>query len=114
MKRLDTSLNLRLSGLYSSASIESQKPLVISSANKNYQATDIFLENPPLPSIGQYNLKNIFSRLSMSDLSLEIPLENGKAAHLDTPRSLFEEWQQVADKNYHSFPKLPYTFEFVC
>lgn len=109
-----TSLNLRLSGLYSSANIESQKPLILSNANKSYEATDIFLENPPLPSIGQYNLKNIFSRLSITDLSLEIPLENGKTAHLDIPRSLFEEWQQVAGKNYHPFPKLPYTFEFMC
>ncbi len=109
-----TSLNLRLSGLYSSANIESQKPLIISTANKSYKATDIFLENPPLPSIGQYNLKNIFPRLSITNLTLDIPLENGKTAHLDIPQSLFEEWQQVADKNYHPFPKLPYTFEFMC
>ncbi|MEO0848090.1 MAG: hypothetical protein AAFY50_16920 [Cyanobacteria bacterium J06648_1] len=41
---------MRLSGLYSSANIESQKPLILSNANKSYEATDIFLENPPLPS----------------------------------------------------------------
>lgn len=109
-----TSLNLRLSGLCSSANIESQKPLTIRTANKSYEATDIFLENPPLPSIGQYNLQNIFSRLSAADLALDIPLENDAIAHLDIPRSLFEEWQQVSNRNYYSFPKFPYTFEFVC
>lgn len=109
-----TSLNLRLSGLYSSANIESQKPLIVTTDHKRYQATDLFLENPPLPSIGQYNLKNIFPRLSLSDLSLEIPLENDTTAHLNIPQSLVEEWQLVSDKNYHSFPKLPYTFQFVC
>ncbi|MCC0179563.1 DUF3122 domain-containing protein [Waterburya agarophytonicola K14] len=109
-----TSLNLRLSGLYSSANIQSQLPLKIGTANKSYEATDIFLENPPLPSIGQYNLKNIFPRLSTADLTLEIPLENNQTARIDIPRSLFEEWQQVADRNYHPFPKLPYTFEFMC
>lgn len=109
-----TSLNLRISGLSSSVNIQSQKPLIISSSNKRYEATDIFLENPPLPCIGQYNLKNIFPRLSITELSLEIPLENGTIARLDIPLSLVEEWQQVADRNYHPFPKLPYTFEFIC
>lgn len=109
-----TSLNLRLSGLFSSANIESQLPLKIFTANQSYEATDIFLENPPLPSIGQYNLKNIFPRLSTADLTLEIPLENDKTARIDIPRSLLEEWQQVAQRNYHPFPKLPYTFEFMC
>ena len=109
-----TSLNLRISGLSGSVNIESQKPLIISSSNKRYEATDIFLENPPLACIGQYNLKNIFPRLSVTEVSLEIPLENGRIARLDIPRSLVEEWQQVADRNYYPFPKLPYTFEFIC
>ena len=110
-----TSLNLRLSGLSGSSNIESQKPLVIIATGNRYQATDIFLENPPLPSIGQYNLKNILPRISTTDISLEIPLERDSVARLDIPRSLVQEWQQVADRNYHApFPKLPYTFEFAC
>ncbi len=110
-----TSLNLRLSGLSSSVNIESQKPLIINNSSDRFEATDIFLENPPLPSIGQYNLKNILPRLATNDLSLEIPLENDATAFLKIPESLVQEWQQVADRNYHApFPKLPYTFEFVC
>ena len=110
-----TSLNLRLSGLSGSTNIESQKPLIISTRRDRYQATDIFLENPPLPSIGQYNLKNILPRLSTTDISLEIPLERNSVARLDIPKSLVQEWQQVAERNYHApLPKFPYTFEFVC
>lgn len=109
-----TSLNLRLSGLFSSANIESQKPLIVSTSNQRYEATDIFLENPPLPTIGQYNLKNVFPRLSSNDLVLEIPLENDATARLSIPTDLIQEWQEVADRNYYSFPKLPYTFEFIC
>ncbi|MEM8828146.1 MAG: DUF3122 domain-containing protein [Cyanobacteria bacterium P01_G01_bin.19] len=110
-----TSLNLRLSGLSGTTNIESQKPLIINALEDRYQATDIFLENPPLPSIGQYNLKNILPRLSTTDISLEIPLERDSVARLDIPQSLVREWQEVADRNYHApFPKLPYTFEFAC
>jgi len=112
-----TSLNLRLSGLYSSANIQSQKPLIISTSNESYEATDIFLENPPLPSIGQYNLQTIFPRLATADLTLEIPLEQDPPARLHIPTELVQEWQEVANKNYYSpipFPKPPYTFELVC
>lgn len=110
-----TSLNLRLSGLSGATDIELQKPLIIITPSDRYKATDIFLENPPLPSIGQYNLKNIFPRLSTTDLSLEIPLKRSSTARLNIPQSLLKEWQQVADKNYHApLPKLPYTFELIC
>lgn len=112
-----TSLNLRLSGLYSSANIQSQKPLIISSSNKRYEASDIFLENPPLASIGQYNLKNILPRLSSEELTLEIPLETSNSVHLQIPVELVKEWQEVSSRNYSfpmPMPKLPYTFELVC
>lgn len=110
-----TSLNLRLSGISGTDNIESQKPLVIITSNNRYEATDIFLENPPLPSIGQYNLKNILPRISTTDISLEIPLENDAIAHLDVPESLLREWQEVSERNSHTpLPKLPYTFEVMC
>ncbi|MEM7758355.1 MAG: DUF3122 domain-containing protein [Cyanobacteria bacterium P01_A01_bin.40] len=110
-----TSLNLRLSGMSGSTNIESQKPLVIITSSDRYEATDIFLENPPLPSIGQYNLKNILPRLSTTDISLEIPLERDYNARLNIPQSLVKEWQEVSDQNYHApLPKIPYTFELIC
>lgn len=109
-----TSLNLRLSGLYSSINIDSQKPLIIKTAHESYQATDIFWENPPLASIGQYNLKNIFSRLSTTDLTLEIPLARDANAQLDISSAILQEWQEVANKNYHPFPKPTGTSKFIC
>ncbi|NJK56794.1 MAG: DUF3122 domain-containing protein, partial [Pleurocapsa sp. SU_5_0] len=80
--------------------------MIVSTDHKRYAATDLFLENPPLPSIGQYNLKNIFPRLSLSDLSLEIPLENDTTANLNIPQSLVEEWLQVSDKKLSFIPQI--------
>ena len=110
-----TALNLRLSGLYGAANIQSQQPLIIKTANEQYAATDIFLENPPLPSIGQYNLKNILPRISTEELLLEIPLESSPAAHLPIPIELVQEWQEVSSRNYYApLPQPPFTFEFMC
>ncbi|MDJ0570202.1 MAG: DUF3122 domain-containing protein [Pleurocapsa sp. MO_192.B19] len=106
--------NLRLSGLFGSANIQSQKPLVISTSSARYEATDIFWENPPLPGIGQYNLKKIFPQLPTIDLLLEIPLENSTLTRLHIPKALVEEWQQVAAKNPNFSPKLFPTFELIC
>lgn len=51
-------LNLRLSGLYGSLKIQSQEPVIIDTQSDRYKVSDIFLQEPPLPSIGQYDLKN--------------------------------------------------------
>lgn len=109
-----TSINLRLSGLSSSLKIQSQKPLVINTSSKRYQASDIFLEKSPLPSIGQYNLKNIVSELPTEELLLELPLENSKFARLHVPKSLVKEWQEVAAKNPATFKQLPSGFQLTC
>lgn len=124
------SLNLRLSGLSSSLRIQHQKPLVISTLSDKlsgmakskglapqplrYEATDIFLEESPLPSIGQYNLKNIFPQLPTVNLLLEVPLENGKYARLQIPKPVIKEWQEVAAKNPGASQKLPSGFQLVC
>ena len=109
------SLNLRLSGLSSSVKIQSQKPLVISTSGDRYKANDIFLGKSPLPSIGQYDLKNIFPKLPTVDLLLEVPLENGKSTRLHIPKTVVQEWQNVAAKNPRkSNQKLPADFQLVC
>ena len=108
------SLNLRLSGLWSSVNIQSQKPLVIKSSDARYEATDIFLGKPPLPSIGQYDLKNIFPQLPTEELLLELPLENGKFTRLHIPKAVVKEWQEVAAKNPGASQKLPSGFQLVC
>ena len=108
------SLNLRLSGLSSSLRIQSQKPLIISTSSDRYEATNIFLKESPLPSIGQYNLKNIFPQLPTVDLLLEIPLENAKSTRLHIPKAVVKEWQEVAAKNPGASQKLPSGFQLAC
>ena len=111
----NASLNLRLSGLSSSVYIQSQKPLVIdvlsdrsdNSAKVNLEVANIFKEESPLPTIGQYDLKNIFPQLPMSDLLLEIPLENGRLARLPIPKTLVQEWQEIALRNSELSPPIP-------
>ena len=108
------SLNLRLSGLFSSLTIESQKPLVINTSGDRYQATNMFLKESPLPSIGQYDLKNIVPQLPTEELLLEIPLKQGKSTRLNIPKVVVKEWQEVAAKNLDKERKLPSDFQLVC
>jgi hypothetical protein len=90
------SLNLRLSGLYSSLHIQPQKPLIINTSSDRFEATDLLQEKSPLPSIGQYDLQQIFPQLSTEDLLLEIPLENGQSARLPISKAVVRQWQEVA------------------
>ena len=109
-----TALNLRLSGLYSSLRIQAQQPLIISTSGDRFKATDMFLEQPPLPSIGQYDLQHIFSQLPTEELLLEIPLENGEFTRLPIPKAVVREWQAVAAKNADKSQKLPSGFQLAC
>ena len=108
------SLNLRLSGLSSSLKIQSQKPLVIKTASDRYEATNIFLAESPLPSIGQYDLTKIIPRIPAAELLLELPLEDCQFTHLHIPTAVVREWQEVAAKNPQELPKLPSGFQLVC
>ena len=110
----DTSLNLRLSGLYSSLKIQSQKPLVISTPSDRYEVTNILLGKSPLPSIGQYNLNKIVSKLPTVEVLLEVPLEKSKSARLHIPKTVVREWQEVAAKQPGASQKLPTGFQLVC
>ena len=124
------SLNLRLSGLSSSVYIQSQAPLIIDAeadqSNNigessglalqppHYEASNIFQAESPLPSIGQYDLKDIFSQLPTTDLVLKIPLENGESTPLHVPQAVVEEWQAVASRNSNQSPKIPSSIELFC
>lgn len=108
------SLNLRLSGLSSSVYVQSQAPLIITVDGNRYEASDIFLEESPLPSIGQYDLNDVFSQISTADVVLEIPLENSNSVHLRIPKTVVEEWQSAAAKNLGSSRKIPSNLELMC
>ena len=124
------SLNLRLSGLSSSVYIQSQAPLIIDAESDqpnninespglalqplHYEVSDIFQTESPLPSIAQYDLKDIFSQLPTTNLVLEIPLENGQSTRLEVPKVVVEEWQAVASRNSNQSPKIPSSIELFC
>ncbi|GAB4531809.1 MAG: hypothetical protein Tsb0014_15630 [Pleurocapsa sp.] len=108
------SLNLRLSGISSSLKIQSRKPLIIQTPSDRYEVTDIFLEEPPLPSIGQYDLQNVFPQLPTEELILKLPLENSTYIRLSIPQEVVKEWQEVAAKNPGTSPKLPSGFQLAC
>lgn len=115
------SLNLRLSGLSSQLKIESNKPLIISNkAGKSWSAHNIFLYSAPLPNIGQYNLKNIFSQLATEELWLELPLVSGQSTRLQIPKSVVKEWQEIAAKQPPptqqplTAPQLPSGYQLAC
>ena len=115
------SLNLRLSGLSSQLKIDSNKPLIMSNqAGKSWSAHNIFLHSAPLPNIGQYNLKNIFSQLATEELWLELPLVSGQSTRLQIPESVVKEWQEIAAKQPLTTekpltaPKLPSGYQLAC
>lgn len=108
------SLNLRLSGLSSSRHLQYRKPLIIITPSDRYEAPDIFLGKSPLPSIGQYDFKNIPLEIPTDDLVLEIPLENSKSASLHIPKAVAQEWLEVAAKNADAVEKLPPGFQLAC
>ena len=109
-----SSLNLRLSGLSSSVYIQSRQPLTIDVEGDRYRVSDLLREKSPLHSIAQYDLKNVFSRIPIADLTVEIPLENGSSTLLSIPKTLVREWHEVAAKNPHLSPKIPSNIELVC
>ena len=115
------SLNLRLSGLSSQLKIEPNKPLIISNqAGKSWSAHNILLPSAPLPNIGQYNLKNIFSQLATEELWLELTLADGQLSRLYIPESVVKEWQEIAAKQPLTTekpltaPKLPSGYQLAC
>jgi hypothetical protein len=110
------SLNLRVSGLSSSIRILHPQPLKLATAKgKVFEATDIFLEQAPLPSIGQYDLKKIFEQISNEELVLELPVAGESRLHLQVPSSVVKEWREVAAKiPARSADELPSNFQLAC
>lgn len=91
------SLQLRLVGLPGAAEVMHPQPLTLQlNQDDVLSATDVFLEEAPLPTIGQYNIDGLISQLPIEDLCLKIPLMGDQFAELQVPRSLVQEWQTVA------------------
>ncbi|GAB4367451.1 MAG: DUF3122 domain-containing protein [Elainellaceae cyanobacterium] len=94
------SLQLRLVGLPGAAEVVHPQPLMIQPKQGGVlTATDVFLEEAPLPTIGQYNVGNLISELPTEDLRLKIPLVGHQFVELQVPRSIVQEWQTVATQS---------------
>lgn len=91
-------VNLRLVGFPGSAELFHPQPLKITTASgKVFTAADIFLEDAPAPTIGQYNLKEILPQLPIDPLMLSIPLPGDRFINISVPKSVVQEWQMVME-----------------
>ncbi|MBD2449879.1 DUF3122 domain-containing protein [Nostoc sp. FACHB-152] len=91
-----TSLNLRLVGFPNSAELIHPQPLKITTASgKVLTAADVFLDEAPAPTIGQYNFKDILPQLPNEALQLGIPLPGQHFINISVPQSVVSEWHEV-------------------
>jgi hypothetical protein len=105
-KRIDsnhnkiTSINLRLVGFPGSQELLHPLPLkMTTSTGEVLTAPDIFLEEAPAPTIGQYDFKDILPQLSTQGVLIGIPLGQQRYINLSIPQAVVQEWQEVALKS---------------
>ncbi len=90
------SVNLRLVGFPGAAELFHPQPLKITTATGEvFSAADVFLEEAPAPTIGQYDFKDILPKLPSEPLLLGIPLPGDRFINISVPKSVAQEWQKV-------------------
>ncbi|MBD2346713.1 DUF3122 domain-containing protein [Anabaena subtropica] len=88
-------VNLRLVGFPGSAELIHPQPLKITTATgKVFTAADIFLDEAPAPTIGQYDFKDILPQLPTEPLVLSISLP-GDSINISVPQRVVQEWQTL-------------------
>lgn len=88
-------VNLRLVGFPGSAELLHPQPLKITTATgKVLTAADVFLDEAPAPTIGQYDFKDILPQLSIEPLVLSISVPKD-TINISIPQSVVQEWQKV-------------------
>lgn len=92
-------INLRLVGFPGAAELIHPQPLKITTATgKVLQAADVFLEEAPAPSIGQYDFQAILPQLPLEPLVLSIPQPGDRSINISVPLSVVQEWQSIGDR----------------
>ncbi|MBD2418719.1 DUF3122 domain-containing protein [Anabaena cylindrica FACHB-243] len=91
-----SNINLRLIGFPGSAKLIHPQPLKITSeTGKVWKAADVFLDEAPAPTIGEYDLTNILPELPDEKLTLGIPLPGSNFIKISVPASVVKEWRTV-------------------
>lgn len=89
-------LNLRLVGFPGSAELIHPQPLKITTdTGKVLKAADVFLEEAPAPTIGQYDFHDILPELTTEPLVLSIPQPGDRSININVPQRVVQEWQKV-------------------
>ncbi|MBG1242814.1 DUF3122 domain-containing protein [Nostoc sp. NZL] len=95
-----SSINLRLVGFTGSQELGHPLPLKITTdTGKVLTAPDIFLDEAPAPTIGQYDFKDVLPQLPTEDLLIGIPVGKQHFINLSIPQYIVQEWQEVALKS---------------
>ncbi|MBC1238008.1 DUF3122 domain-containing protein [Nostoc sp. 2RC] len=95
-----SAINLRLVGFPGSQEIPHPLPLKITTdTGKVLTAPDIFIDEAPAPTIGQYDFKDVLSQLPTQDLLIGIPVGKQNFINLAIPKQIVQEWQEVAQKS---------------
>ncbi|ALB42591.1 MULTISPECIES: DUF3122 domain-containing protein [Nostocales] len=91
-----SNINLRLVGFPSVGELIHPQPLKITSTTgKVWNAADVFLEEAPAPTVGQYDLTEILPQLPPESLTLSIPLPSTNFINIAVPIHVVKEWQSL-------------------
>ncbi|MBK1990858.1 DUF3122 domain-containing protein [Sphaerospermopsis aphanizomenoides BCCUSP55] len=89
-------INLRLVGFPGSQELIHPQPLrITSNTGKIWNASDIFLDEAPAPTVGQYDFTEILPQLPLDSLTLAIPLPGKKSINISVPTHVVKEWQTI-------------------
>jgi hypothetical protein len=91
-----SNINLRLVGFPGSAELIHPQPLKITSnTGKNFHAKDVFLDQAPAPTVGQYDFTEILPQLPLESLTLSITLPGTNSIDISVPIHVVKEWQSL-------------------
>ncbi|MDP5018512.1 DUF3122 domain-containing protein [Anabaena sp. UHCC 0187] len=91
-----SNINLRLVGFPGSAELIHPQPLrITTNTGKNWQADDIFVDEAPAPTIGQYDFTEILPQLPLESLTLSMSLPGKNFINISVPTHVVKEWQSL-------------------
>ncbi|WP_353931596.1 DUF3122 domain-containing protein [Okeanomitos corallinicola TIOX110] len=95
-----SNINLRLVGFPGSEELIHPQPLrITSNTGQIWDAPDIFLDEAPAPTIGQYDFNEILPILPTEPLNLAIPLPGAKSINISVPLNVVKEWKLLTINN---------------